>query len=219
MRKKDWEAVIFDMDGVLVNSEPHHQVIERGMFDEMKIPVSEEEHREFMGMASDEMWAALIGRYHLTHTKGELMDKNNAHIIRYFSDLKDSYVIPGVKNFLEALEQHQMPVAVASSSSASVVDHLLEGAGLSRFFEIRVSGQMVEKSKPEPFIYFYTAELLEVDPEACLVIEDSTNGILSAKAAGMYCVAYQGVGYGGQDQSMADLIIRDFDELLELFSR
>lgn len=219
MRKKDWNAVIFDMDGVLVNSEPHHQIIERGMFDEMELPVSEEEHREFMGMASDEMWAALIGRYNLTQTKEELMDKNNEYIIRYFSDLRDPYVIPGVKNFLEVLEQRKVPVAVASSSSASVVDHLLEGGGLSRFFDIRVSGQMVEKSKPEPFIYYHTAELLKVDPDTCLVIEDSTNGILSAKAAGMYCVAYQGVGYGGQDQSMADLIIRDFDELREIFSR
>jgi len=215
MKKRNWDAVIFDMDGVLVNSEPHHQVIERGMFEEFGLPISEEEHRQFLGMASDEMWSALIGKYDMAYTEEELLDKNNEHIIRYFSDFQNSYIIPGAKDLLKKLRQHEIPLAVASSSSASVVDHLLEVVGLSEFFEIRVSGQMVEKSKPEPMIYLYTADLLGVDPASCLVIEDSTNGIKSAKAAGMYCVAYRGVGYGGQDQSMADLIISDFDELRE----
>lgn len=213
MKKKNWRAVIFDMDGVLINSEPHHKVIERGMFEELNIPVSEEEHKQFMGMASDEMWSALIERYELSWSKEDLLQKNNEHIISYFDEHRDEFLIPGVADFLKYLKENGIDISVASSSSSEVIDHLLDVVGIGSYFDIRVGGQMVEKSKPEPEIYLYTARLMEVNPEDCLVIEDSTNGIRSAKAAGMYCVAYRGVGYGGQDQSSADLVIEDFSEL------
>src|SRR5690625_1824115 len=141
MKMKNWEAVIFDMDGVLINSEPHHQVIERGMFEELEIPVSEEEHKQFMGMASDEMWSELIRRYDLSLTREELLRKNNEHIIRYFDTHREEFIIPGVAEFLKYLDEKNMGISVASSSSSEVIDHLLDVIGIGSYFEIRVGGQ------------------------------------------------------------------------------
>lgn len=208
------EAVIFDMDGVLVNTEQHHKEIEHRMFSELGIAISEEEREPYIGMAADELWAVIVDAYGLKKNSADLLDLNNQRIIEYFSEKQDLNAIPGVRKVLEWIQERQISTAVASSSSSVVIDALLAESGLDSYFDVRVGGQAVEKSKPEPFIYLHTAELLQVNADSCVVIEDSTNGIAAAKSAGMYCIGYQGTGFHGQDQSKADQIIGHFDELI-----
>ena len=209
-------AIIFDMDGVLVNTEHHHKVIEHRMFTELGIDISEEEREPYIGMAADELWAVVVDNHQLPQDPGELLDLNNQRIIEYFSKKEKLEPISGVKEVLDWIHDRRITTAVASSSSRVVIDALLAESGLDTYFDIRVGGQAVEKSKPEPYIYLHTAQLLHVEPKACMVIEDSTNGIAAAKSAGMYCIGYQGMGFHGQDQSQADRVINHFEEMIPI---
>jgi beta-phosphoglucomutase-like phosphatase (HAD superfamily) len=92
------------------------------------------------------------------------------------------------------------------------IDLILEKTGLNGLFDVIVSGDMVTRGKPHPDIFLKAAEALSVDPKHCIVLEDSTNGLKAASAAGMYAVAYRNPGTGPQDLSLADLIIDRFDD-------
>ena len=104
-------------------------------------------------------------------------------------------------------------MAVASSSDAKTIEIILSRTGLSKYFLHMISSGLVDKGKPEPDIYLFTAGLLSVKPEECLVVEDSVNGMKAAKAANMLCVAYKGVTSAAQNQNLADESIEDFSQL------
>jgi beta-phosphoglucomutase len=207
------KAVIFDMDGVLVNTEPHHVIIERRLFAGLNLDITEKEHSSYMGKATGVMWMEIIRKHKLPYKVQVLTDKNQKSIIDYFSALKEIEVMPGVLNVLEKLYHKRIPLAVASSSDAETIKIILSRTGLSKYFLYKVSSGSVERGKPAPDIFLYTAALLSVKPEECMVIEDSANGIKAAKDAGMFCVAYMGKSLGTQDQSHADETIDDFSQL------
>ncbi len=203
------------MDGVLVNSEPHHVKIEKQMFHDLGLNITPEEHSEYMGTASDEMWQSIIERHSLSRSAGEMLEMGNRRVISYFLSLNELNPMPGLVPVLDKLQELKLPLAVASSSSAEVVDLVLNKSGLKSYFTVVVSGQMVKKSKPEPDIFLKAAAQMKVEPVHCLVLEDSPNGIRAAKAAGMFCVAWSGEGFNHQDQSEADAVITDFEELMK----
>lgn len=212
------KAVIFDMDGVLVDTEKHHKVIEHRIFEELGISITEEEREPYIGMAADELWAEVVEQFELQQSHDDLLDLNNQRILEYFSSMVSLRPIDGIISVLDWIKDQNIPLAVASSSSSVVIDAVLQESGLDSYFDIRVGGQSVERSKPEPYIYLHTADILQIEPKRCLVIEDSTNGIAAAKAAGMFCVGYQGTGYSGQDQTQADEVIKHFDKLIPLMN-
>lgn len=208
------QAIIFDMDGVLIDTESHHQVIEHQIFRDLGLNITEKDREPFIGFAADEMWSRVVDHYELDHSPADLLDLNNERIIEYFTSQTKCEAIPGVEDVLKWIQSQKIPMAVASSSSRVVMDVLLEQVGLDSYFTTRVGGQDVEKSKPEPYIYLHTAEILRVTPDKCVVVEDSTNGIRAAKAAGMYCIGYRGTGYHGQNQSMADQTIEHYKDMI-----
>jgi HAD superfamily hydrolase (TIGR01509 family) len=210
MARKTIKAVIFDMDGVLVNTEPCHIAIERNLFGRLGLKISEEEHLRYLGKSSFQMWVEIIRNHSLSQSPAELASMNSEEIIRYFSAVKEIETMPGIREFLGYLSAKPVPLAVASSSESNVINLLLSKTGLLKYFKHTVGIDTVGKSKPEPDIYLYTAALLSVEPANCLVIEDSPNGIKAARSAGMYCVAYRGVTPSPPDQSEADEIINDF---------
>jgi HAD superfamily hydrolase (TIGR01509 family) len=110
-------------------------------------------------------------------------------------------------------------MAVASSSDAKTIEIILSRTGLSKYFLYLISSGLVDKGKPEPDIYLYTAGLLLVKPEECLVVEDSVNGMKAAKAANMVCVAYKGVNSVGQNHGLADETINDFSQMPEILQK
>jgi HAD superfamily hydrolase (TIGR01509 family) len=213
MSGKPLKAVIFDMDGVLVNSEPHHIIIEKRLFAQLNLDISDEEHSSYMGKSSEQMWTEIIRNHNLSQKAEELAERNTDRIIDYFSDLPEIELMPGIVNLLEKLFQERIPMAVASSSDAKTIEIILSGTGLSKYFLHMISSGLVTKGKPEPDIYLYTAGLLNVKPEECLVVEDSVNGMKAAKAANMFCVAYKGVSSAGQNHDLADESIDDFSQL------
>lgn len=210
------KAIIFDMDGVLVDSEPFHIEIEKRQFRQHEIVVSEEEHRRYMGVASDVMWKEISQNHKLNLLVEKLIEQNKSESIRFFSELHEIPVMPGLIELLERLQSKKYPLAVASSSFPEIIDLILEKTHLRTYFQEVVSSQEAGKSKPEPDVFLLAARKLGVSPGNCLVVEDSFNGIEAAHTAGMPCVAFQGPGANPESQKQADAIISDLRELLML---
>ncbi len=212
---KKFKAIIFDMDGVLVNSEPHYIRMDKEIFKTLGLTISNEEHLTFQGSATDHMWRVLKEKYGLKAPISELVEMSNNLNYPYFESLKTIDPMPGVKKLIKFLNRKEIPIAVASSAYPGIIDILLTKTNLKKYFKVVINSTMVEKSKPAPDIFLLAAKSLNMEPEECIVIEDSTNGIQAAKNAGMYCIAFAGPGSEIQDQSKADRIITQFEEIIQ----
>lgn len=210
----DFSAVIFDMDGVLVNSEPFYVEVEQQNFRALGLTVSEEEHQTYQGTATDRMWQMIKEKHGIEKPVEELVKMTNTMVTPYFSSLEKIEPMPGVEKLIKKLRKMKIPLALASSSYPDVIEIILKKTGLEKYFDVVVDSQTAGSSKPDPLIFLLTAKKLGVSPQKCLVIEDSTNGIAAAKSAGMYCIAFAGPGSELQDQTRADKIISDFREVL-----
>jgi len=126
-----------------------------------------------------------------------------------------------VIDFLDLVKQRGYTIAIASSGLKKNIDLILQKLNIVEYFDLIVSGEQVIKGKPEPDIFLTISEHYHINPNDCIVIEDSKNGVLAAKAAGMYCVGYYNPGSGKQDLSKADLIINHFNDprLYDLLSK
>jgi beta-phosphoglucomutase family hydrolase len=207
------KAVIFDMDGVLVDSEPLHIQTEKRMFQKMNLDVSDEEHAGYMGTATDLMWKQIIGKRNLPLDVAKMTELTIREGLPFFNSLQKIDPMPGLIDLLEKIKTKNIPMAVASSSDPETIRVILEKSDLRKYFQHAVSSSLVGKSKPEPDVFLHAAKLLGVAPENCVVFEDSRNGIKAAKAAGMICIAYSGANSGHQDQSQANQQIADFNEI------
>lgn len=207
------QAVIFDMDGVLVDSEPFHFENESRMFRKLGLDISDEEHSHFTGVATDVMWRQISETHELPLSVAELTELTVLESNQYFGSLEKIEPLPGLVDLLEKLVAAEIPLAVATSSDTVTMKNILEKSGLRKYFRFTVCRDDVANSKPEPDVFLLAAKLLEVPPENCLVFEDSKNGIKAAKAAGMFCIAYSGGNSGHQDQTLADSRIAHFNEL------
>jgi HAD superfamily hydrolase (TIGR01509 family) len=159
------------------------------------------------------MWQLIKERHGIEHQVDELVKMTNSLVTPYFKSLEKMDPMPGVEKLILNLKGKGIPLALASSSYVDVIEIILQKTGLKKYFDVVVSSQMAGASKPEPDIFLLAAQKLGAQPEKCVVIEDSTNGIAAAKRAGMYCIAFAGPGSELQDQTQADLIVKDFGEL------
>ncbi len=210
---KEVKAVIFDMDGVLVDTEPFHIQNEKAMFKKLGLDISDDEHAGYMGTATDVMWRQIGCKRNLDLDFEEITRLTIKEGLPLFSTLEKIEPMPGLVKLLEKLKEKKIPMAVASSSDPETIKVILEKSGLKKYFKYAVSSSEAGKSKPEPDVFLHAAKLLEIEPVGCVVFEDSKNGIKAAKAAGMYCIAYTGAGAGIQDRSLADFFIEHYDEL------
>ncbi|OZB90576.1 HAD family phosphatase [Paenibacillus sp. XY044] len=215
LQKQDWqempvEAVIFDMDGVLVNSEPIYFEIERSSFAHFGAPVTEEEHHGYVGVTLKSMWRQVLGKHKLSFPLEEVLIYHQNNVLDIMAAHPELQPIPHVIPWLNWLHSRQVPLAVASSSPPSLIRIIMERTGLGTYFTVRLSGEEVESGKPAPDIFLHAAKLLGAEPSSCLVIEDSRNGVKAAKSAGMRCIGYLNPGSGRQDLSLADHVITSY---------
>ena len=206
------ETVIFDMDGVIIDSEPVHFMIEKEMFNELNIAVSFKEHCSYVGTSSRNMWKKIIEKYGVTESLETLVNKQYNSYLDHLSK-ENLHPIPGVIELIEDLHRSNFKMAIASSSYMKVIDIVLNKLNLSGYFVAKVSGTELANSKPHPEIFTQSVKLAGSEPGQCVVIEDSENGITSAKAAGIKCIGYLNPNSGMQDLSGADMIVKSFDEL------
>jgi HAD superfamily hydrolase (TIGR01509 family) len=181
-------AVIFDMDGVLVDSEPlHHRTLNEVLAEEGRPGLDFAEYVPYMGTTDIYTWNDLIRRFGLPNTCEYYCDRYDERILLAYR--RYSTPAAGALAALRALREFGVPLALASSSRREWVETCLAALGVRRFFDIVVSGDMVERSKPHPEIYLTSARLLGVPAEVCAAIEDSPQGIAAALAAGMFTIA------------------------------
>ncbi|WP_276498377.1 HAD family hydrolase [Pontibacter litorisediminis] len=204
--------VIFDMDGVLVDSEPIHMELERLLFSQLNLQVPTALHHSFVGMAPKRVWETLIQQFELPHTVDELfqLEKEVKH-----AELQARQIqcIPAVDTLLATLKENGYNLSVASSSPHNIIALILEKLGFRHYFDFIVSSEDVRNGKPSPDIFLEVAQRYQEPAANFIVIEDSSNGVKGAKAAGMMCIGYKSANSGNQDLSLADLVTEDFSRL------
>lgn len=181
------EAVIFDMDGVLVDTEPVHLDAINAVLGVEGHHLSEEQNEQFLGTTVGHTWSRIVEIFGLARPLADYLETYDAEVLRRLS--QPLTPLPGVRELLALLEARGIPLAVASSSQMTWVRATLGSLGLARYFSALVSGDSVARGKPEPDIYLRAAGLLGARPARCLAVEDAPRGILAAKRAGMTVVA------------------------------
>ena len=206
------DAVVFDMDGVLIESEEIWDAVRESYVRERGGRYDEEVQRALMGMSSPE-WSSYL------HEKAGIPDSPeaiNEEVVRRMLAAYREHVplIPGAVEAVRRLAG-QFPLAVASSSNRPLIDAVLEVSDLEDCFKATVSSEEVARGKPSPDVYLEAARRLGVAPERCAAVEDSHNGIRSAKSAGMHVIAIPNPSYPPDAEALAqaDVVIRSLDDL------
>jgi HAD superfamily hydrolase (TIGR01509 family) len=183
------EAVVFDMDGVLLDSEPlHHQVV-NALLAEEGAELALDEYLNYVGTTLEDTWADVIARFGLRRTFEYYRDRYDEEILKVYQTQAE--LLPGAAWLIGELEGRGKRLAVASSSRTAWVETCLASVRLRERFEVVVTGDMVAHGKPDPEIYLLAAERLGVSAGGCLAIEDAPKGVESAARAGMLVIAVE----------------------------
>ncbi len=207
------QTVIFDMDGVIVDTEPVHRYAYYKQFEELNIEVTEAMYTSFTGFSTRNTFQTLKEQFKLEHEVEDLIQRKRNIFNDAFDTKEDLELLDGVRTLIEDLHQNGIQLILASSASKVTIDRVFTRFGLHDFFTHIVSGEDFPKSKPHPAIFEHAASLSIAPKENCIVIEDSTNGVRAAKAAGIYCVGYVSEHSKDQHLDEADLVINHFKEL------
>ncbi|MBX9685088.1 MAG: HAD family phosphatase [Candidatus Obscuribacterales bacterium] len=209
--KQELKALIFDMDGVLVDSEPLHLLAMQTFLQRFSIAYKEEDNRDFLGRKDLVIAEILIERFKLDMTARQFVDAKEeilADLIR-----TEAKARPGVYELLAELTEMQVPLAVASSATLDTIKLVMQTLSIGHYFQHLCSGEEVKNGKPAPDIFLMAAKRLALPPEYCLVVEDTLNGLKAAKAAGMFSVSIPCEATRHQDHSIADLAFSSLSEL------
>ncbi len=210
-----FQAIIFDMDGLLVDSEPIWQEVAIDIFATVGVPLTPEICQESTGLGTEAFVKHIYARFPWEHKSEEQIGDEIlalAHV-RIGADARE---MPGATELVRYFYEQNIPLAVASASPMNIIEIVLERLDLRRYFTLWHSALLEARSKPLPDVYLGAAQRLGVDPAACLAFEDSGNGMKSALAAGMLTVTVPApYEYNDSKFDMATLKIpslRDFDQ-------
>jgi beta-phosphoglucomutase len=207
------KAVLFDMDGVIVDTEPLHHKAYHRMFTDVKIDVSASLYASFTGQATLSICKILVSEFNLSESPQYLVDLKRKHFKYLFENDTGLALLDGVLDLIKEYHNHGLTLVLASSASMPNIDRIFQRFNLDSYFVAKLSGADLKASKPHPEIFLKAAEASGHGPEHCIVIEDSTSGITAANAANIYCVGYNSQHSKNQDYSLADLVISDFREI------
>lgn len=209
------KAVIFDLDGVLVDTEVFSGQATKQVFKEAGIEFTPEEREKAFGRTDLEISRDAVKSRGLDLKPEDLVSRK----VQIYSELIKGKVEPikGARELVEFLKSRGIPFAVASSGTPDKIRATFSEIGFEGLFDIMVTAEDISRCKPDPEIFLKAAEKLGIPPEECLVIEDAQAGVEAAKAAGMKCLALKSPSTYGQDLSQADRIINSLEEAREEF--
>jgi len=207
------QTVIFDMDGVIVDTEPVHKYAYYQHFKLLEIDVSAEMFATFTGNSTKNVFEKIKDHFGIEDDIDNLVQKKRSLFNAAFDTKEDLFLLEGVENLIKQLHQNGIQLILASSSSKVTISRVFNRFNLHHYFSHIVSGEDFQQSKPNPAIFLEAVRLSNSKKENCIVIEDSTNGIKAAHAAGIFCVGYRSVNSKKQDYSLANVVIDNFEEL------
>lgn len=208
-------AVIFDMDGLMIDSEPYHCRAFGKVFRQFgKILTEEENNQHYVGISDKDAAEDMVRRYGLPLSPNELVKQKQTAYLEYLTQVTPQ---PGLLDLLEKLRIHKYKAAVASSSMLSEIEAVVAALKIQPFFDVLCSAQEVQYGKPAPDLFLFAAERLAIPPSQCLVLEDATSGVCAAKAAGMFSIAVPSHETMKSDFSLATVKVNSLDDIVMLF--
>ena len=207
------KAILFDMDGVIVDTEPLHHKAYFGMFDTLNIEVSEAHYQTFTGQSTINVCRSLCHHFKLSNNPEDLVQVKRNIFKDLFKNDPNLQLLDGVLNLIKEYHENGLTLVLASSASMGTINSVFTRFDLDKYFIAKLSGADLKESKPHPEIFLKAAEISGYDKKHCLVIEDSTNGIKAANAADIFCVGYKSIHSKNQDYSKANLVINNFEEI------
>lgn len=207
-------AVIFDMDGLLVDSEPTWRKVEIACFAKVGLTLTEDDCKQTMGLRIDEV----VDFWFAKHPwKGMTTAEMTTYIVDEMErELRENAVpMPGVMEVIQQLKNEGYKMAIASSSQIRLIDAVMEKLNLDQLIGVRCSAETEDYGKPHPAVFITAAHWMNTNPENCVVFEDSLHGVVAAKAARMKCIAVPDeVDYKKPQFAIADQLLKslkDFD--------
>jgi sugar-phosphatase len=208
------DAVIFDMDGLLVDSEPLWKIAEKQIFGKYGLVLTDEQLRQVMGFRLSEVVAYW---YHYQPWPEPNFKQVEQDIIRMMQELITSHAqaLPGVIDLIQFLAQSKKRMAIASSSHLVLIEAVVQKLGILENFELLYSAQFEKYGKPHPGIFIETCNRMQVDPTKCVIIEDSVNEVIAAKAARSFCIAVPELALQKDARyAIADAKLQTLEEIL-----
>lgn len=210
---KEIKCVIFDMDGVIVDTEPLHKKAYFKTFKSLGLNVSDTLYHSLTGTSTLNAFEKLVIHFNLTKDPKKLVLQKRAFFVALFTTDKELSLIKGVKEIIQYFYAKNIVLVLASSASMETINRVFTRFDLDTYFIKKLSGADLKQSKPHPEIFEKAAEVAGIPKENCVVIEDSDNGILAANRAKIFCIGYKSEHSKLQTLENADLVITNFEEL------
>jgi beta-phosphoglucomutase len=212
---KDITCVIFDMDGVIIDSESLHKKAYYETFISLGLEVSDELYKTLTGSSTINAFQRLISHFKLDEDPNVLVLQKRKRYVNFFENDPTLQLVNGVEDIIKYFYNKGITLILASSSAMVNIDRVFNRFDLNKYFTAKISGADLTESKPHPEIFEKAAVLGNTPRKNCIVIEDSDNGVKAANGAGIFVFGYNNPLSEGQTLENADVIIKDFSELKE----
>lgn len=204
------KAIIFDMDGVIIDSEPQHARAALHVFERYGAPADYAYCSSYIGSSTKKLCEDAIKRFGLEVSTEQLLEEMNAE--KKAVRKEEGYqVLPGITELIKDLYRQGLRLAIASSSSTVEIEHVVKTLGIKKYFTKLISSTCVEHPKPAPDSFLLALKELGVNAKEAVVVEDSCYGSKAAKAAGIVCIGFVNPNSGNQDLSAADVLVESFE--------
>lgn len=207
------KCVIFDMDGVIIDSELLHKKAYYETFESLGVTVSEELYKTFTGSSTLNAFQRLVAHFKLDDDPEELVLRKRKRYVDLFENDPTLHLVNGVEDIIKYFHSKGLTLVLASSSAMVNIDRVFKRFDLNQYFTAKISGADLVQSKPHPEIFEKAARLGNTPRENCVVIEDSDNGIKAANDAGIFVFGYKNPLATDQSLANANVVIANFKEL------
>ncbi|MCL7763831.1 HAD family phosphatase [Polaribacter sp. Z014] len=213
---KEIKCVIFDMDGVIIDSEEIHKKAYYETFNSIGVTVSDDLYKTLTGSSTINAFQKLVSHFNLDLDPEELVLNKRKRYVNFFENDPTLHLVKGVEELIKHCHKKGLTLILASSSAMVNIDRVFNRFDLNQYFTAKISGADLTESKPNPEIFNKAAILGNTPKENCIVIEDSDNGVKAANDAGIFVFGYKNPMAEDQSLENADFIVNNFKRLHKL---